>query len=106
MAKPGGPNAQLQPSLAQLLKETTDALKVLALRGMRHGDAVPENSENSERSFLDMAFSQEPCLELVPSQIQGNGLLDSGASVCLRQAEPSEVAKCSSRLVTLGLRPI
>ena len=103
VANPGGSNAQLLPSQAQLLKEATEALKALALRAMKHGGTVPESVENPERSFLDTAYSQEPCLKLMPCQIQGNGLLDSGASVCLRQAESGEIAGCTSKMVTLAV---
>ena len=103
VANSGGLNAQLQPSQAQLLKEATEALKALALRAMKHGGSGLETNENPERSFLDIAFNQEPCLKLMPGQVQGNGLLDSGASVCLRQCEQGELAKRSKRVITLAV---
>ena len=90
---------------AQLLREATEALKALALRAMRSSDAPKMvSSEKASGLLIEMAFCQEPVIHLAQCESSGSvGLLDSGASVCLRQPRPGELDQCIKRQVTLAV---
>ena len=100
VANPGSPNVE-----AQLLKEATEALKALALRAMRRSEVVHLVSPDKGSGLLvEMAFCQEPVIQVAQcGSSRTVGLLDSGASVCLRRPKPGELDQCTKRQVTLAV---
>ena len=53
--------------------------------------------------LADMAYCSEPTVKLIPGDAAGLGLLDSGASVCLRQAAEGEISECVRKTVSLAV---
>ena len=101
-AQGSGPADQAQ---AQLLREATDALKALALRAMaraRKTWAVPPE-EGEAVSYVEPDVSAGLEVKVQPLPGLEKGLLDSGASVCLRQASPEELVGCKRKQVTLAI---
>ena len=105
VANPATSNVEAGNVQAQLLKEATEALKALALRAMRRSEvAKMESSERSSGLLVEMAFCQEPVVCLAQCRgSEGVGLLDSGASVCLRRPKPGELVQCIKKQVTLAV---
>ena len=104
MANGEGSNATAESAQTQLLRQAAEALKSLALKAMRAGTVLQVPAGAREDVLLaDMAYCSEPTLKLVPGDAVGSGLLDSGASVCLRQAVEGELLECTSRTVSLAV---
>ena len=98
------PMDQLLPPRLEL-KEAADALKALALRSMKYSKVeFMEPAERVPGLLYEMAYYQRPVIRLSPCGHQGEtGLLDSGASVCLRPPKPGELECSTKRSVQLAV---
>ena len=105
VANPDETHGSTATTQARLLKEAADALKALALRSMKYSKVeFMEPAERTPGLLCEMAFYQRPVIRLSLCGHQGEmGLLDSGASVCLRPPKPGELECSAKRSVQLAV---
>ncbi|CAE7205329.1 GIP [Symbiodinium sp. CCMP2592] len=98
---------------AELLREATEALKALALKAMRDVAPAPSSPVDGMPrctgrwlgggSLELLEGGGEPKVCTVVRSTSPVGLLDSGATCCMRQALPGELEGCTKRTVALAV---
>ena len=89
---------------AELLREATEPLSSLALRAMRKAKKWVKEELDVRGSAVEGGLCPPGMvLKVTPQEGGKTGLLDSGASVCLRTGTVKELKECEQKEVTLAV---